>query len=310
MAAAVVTGGTVIEGTRAIPVLMARYNNSGSAPFPVTDLQTELFDGPWLPTGTMTQYYQEISYGRFTVTGTVFPWQQLPRDDTFYEGPDEPNGEPCNGVCNNAEMVAFVRDLLGLNDGAIDFSQYDNDGPDGTPNSGDDDGFVDFVAFVHPETGGECGNNNTNIWSHRWMLTGWPGGNEFETDDDANGGGKILIDDYVIMPALACDGTTMIEIGVFAHEFGHAFGLPDLYDTVNSNGRSAGIGLWGLMASGSWGGDGQSSERPTHMSPGRRNISAGSYRSKPRPTEVFSSRGSRIIPRRSSSRSRARTATT
>jgi hypothetical protein len=58
----------------------------------------------------------------------------------------------------------------------------------------------------------------------------------------------------------------MIHIGVFAHEFGHAFGLPDLYDTVPSNGASQGIGHWCLMASGSWGGDGQSPERPTHMS--------------------------------------------
>jgi hypothetical protein len=68
------------------------------------------------------------------------------------------------------------------------------------------------------------------------------------------------------MPALACNGTTMIQIGVFAHEFGHAFGLPDLYDTDDSNGDSEGVGNWCLMAGGSWGGDGNTPERPTHMS--------------------------------------------
>ena len=58
----------------------------------------------------------------------------------------------------------------------------------------------------------------------------------------------------------------MIQIGVFAHEFGHAFGLPDLYDTDDDNGDSEGIGNWGLMAGGSWGGDGASPETPSHMS--------------------------------------------
>jgi hypothetical protein len=57
----------------------------------------------------------------------------------------------------------------------------------------------------------------------------------------------------------------MIQIGVFAHEFGHAFGLPDLYDTQNFNGKSEGIGTWGLMGAGSWGGDNMHPEKPSHM---------------------------------------------
>jgi hypothetical protein len=93
------------------------------------------------------------------------------------------------------------------------------------------------------------------------------GGTDFETNDTGKSGFKIRIDDYVVMPAVACDGTTMIQIGVFAHEFGHAFGLPDLYDTDNDNGTSEGVGGWDLMGAGSWGGDGTSHpETPSHMS--------------------------------------------
>jgi len=39
--------------------------------------------------------------------------------------------------------------------------------------------------------------------------------------------------------------------GVYCHELGHVFGLPDLYDTDYS---SYGVGEWSLMAGGSWNG--------------------------------------------------------
>ncbi len=258
LAAASAAGGTVVTGTKSVPVLLAKFNNTGADPYPSADLQTELFGGPW-PTGTMTDYYQEISYGAFTVNGTVSSWRTLAQNDTFYEGP-----AGCNGICNGSRVADYLRDSLTAHDASINFAQYDNDGPDGVPNSGDDDGFVDFVAFVHPETGGECGGNN-NIWSHRFAISGW-GGSAFQTNDARAGGGFISVDDYVIMPAISCDGSTMIEIGVFCHEFGHAFGLPDLYDTDSSNGDSAGLGNWCLMASGSYGGDGNGPARPAHMS--------------------------------------------
>ena len=38
-------------------------------------------------------------------------------------------------------------------------------------------------------------------------------------------------------------------LGVFAHEFGHDLGLPDLYDTA---GGDNGTGFWTLMCGGSW----------------------------------------------------------
>jgi len=255
--AARAAGGIVVSGTKSIPVLTAKFNNTSADPFAVAELQKELFDGPW-STGTMKEYYQEISYGQLTVNGTVHPWKQLASDDTFYEG-----GGGCNGLCPGAKVREFLQQTLDLNDTAINFAQHDNDGPDGAPNSGDDDGYVDFAAFVHAETGGECGTSN--IWSHRWVYSGW-GGGEYTTNDARNGGGNIKVDDYVIMPALACGGFNMIEIGVFAHEFGHAFGLPDLYDTDSGNGDSEGIGNWCLMAGGGWGGDGASPEKPSHMS--------------------------------------------
>ena len=255
---------TKVQGVRNIPVLPTTFAGANGSPYMVNQLQRELFDGPW-PTGTMTEYYKEISSGALTVTGIVRPWAQLPHPSSYYEGDlyMSPQGtmEPCKGLCRGSRMSAFISDTLAANKN-IDWGDFDNDGPDGIPNSGDDDGFVDFVAFVQGEIGGECSEAGKNhIWSHRYSLSSL-GATAYTTSSKKKGGGFIAIDDYVVMPALACDNATMIQIGVFAHEFGHAFGLPDLYDTDNTNGKSAGLGTWCLMASGSWGGRWKPSRTP------------------------------------------------
>jgi hypothetical protein len=51
----------------------------------------------------------------------------------------------------------------------------------------------------------------------------------------------------------ACDRSAPMPIGTVAHETGHAFGLPDLYDTdLSSPQVTQGIGEWGLMGSGNY----------------------------------------------------------
>ena len=246
-----------VTGDFAVPVFCAKYSDTGADPFPISQLQTKLFSGPFSPR-TLTQFYNEISYGDLTMTGTVYGWTTLPNNNAYYAG-----AGTCNGLAACADIPAFIYSTLGANDAAVNFGQYDNDGPDGLANSGDDDGFVDFVAFVHPERGAECGVNG-NIWSHRFSLTGWQvvhaeGTGPYTTDDARAGGGNIKIDDYTIQPILNCNNFSLIDIGVFCHEFGHAFGLPDLYDT---DGGSAGVGHWCLMGSGNW----NTSTNPAHMS--------------------------------------------
>jgi M6 family metalloprotease-like protein len=246
-----------VTGTFKVPVFCVKYSDTGADPFPVAQLQTKLFNGPFSPR-TLTQFYNEISYGDLNLTGIVYGWHTLPNNNAYYTGTGT-----CNGLADCANIPAFIYSALGANDAAVNFGQYDNDGPDGLPNSGDDDGFVDFVAFVHPERGAECGVNG-NIWSHRFSLTGWQqvygeGTGAYTTNDARTGGGFIKIDDYTIQPVLNCNNFSLIDIGVFCHEFGHAFGLPDLYDT---DGGSAGVGEWCLMGSGNW----NTPTNPAHMS--------------------------------------------
>jgi M6 family metalloprotease-like protein len=233
-----------VSGTIQVPVLLCEFANV-PGPFDSVAVQNQLFDNS---SGTVTEYYDEVSYGNLTMTGTVYDWATLSQNDTYYEGIPAPP-DYCNGLCASGQMGQLLTETLDAKDPAVDFSQYDNDGPDGIPDSGDDDGFVDFVAFVHPEFGGECGGNN-NLWSHQWVYSGWfTPSLPYETDDPAAGGGFIKVNEYTLMPVLDCDGASLNEIGVFCHEFGHALGLPDLYDT---SGGSYGIGHWGIMGSGNW----------------------------------------------------------
>lgn len=229
-----------LQGEFRIPVLLGEFSNR-PATYAAATLEQELFTGPWTP-GTMADYFEEISYGALTVTGDVTDWVTVSQVDAYYEGTQ-------NGLGPDGKVGQFLYEVLTANDPTFDFSLYDNDGPDGIPNSGDDDGYVDFISFVHSEKGGEC--INSNIWSHSWNVSSWEdfGFAPYVTDDPRTGGGFIRIDDYTMQPGYSCTDI-MIEIGVFCHETGHAFDLPDLYDA--DGGGPEGIGVWGIMGSGNW----------------------------------------------------------
>ncbi len=236
--------GRALSGQLAVPVVLGLYNDISEAPFTKDAFDTEFFTGPSTP-GTMHQYWSEVSYGLFNLSGTVYDWVPLSQPESFYTGGAYQGLTP--GHSHTGDMIKEIVDAL---DPSVDFGAYDNDGPDGIPNSGDDDGYVDVLLVVHPTFGAECDGYSAHIWSHSWNYRAWPvsGGEPYTTNDPAAGGGFIKIDDYIIVPSSSC-GTGMIEIGVICHELGHALGLPDLYDP---DGDSSGIGYWGLMGIGNW----------------------------------------------------------
>jgi M6 family metalloprotease-like protein len=228
--------GPVVNGVEKVLVLPILYSNTTTQPWATSDLQRRLFDGP-SSSETLTALYNEMSRGNLTMTGTVAPWTTVPGKDTDYEGPIGNNGLGGTG------LWTMLKATLDAADATIDFSQYDDD----------HDGYVDLVAFVQPEAGGECGGTN-NMWSHRWVIEGaaLQAKDSAVADTGYMTKDGVRVSDYVLQPALNCGSpATPISIGVFAHEFGHALGLPDLYAT-SSDATTEGIGEWGLMGAGNW----------------------------------------------------------
>ncbi len=214
------------------------------------EFQSKLYDGP-NPTGTITDFYKEVSYDQLHFSGDAKGWYTLPRAMGDYVGSN--NGLGTNGG------PRFVWELLQASDPTLNFADYIQyyDGT-GKPHIG-------FIAIVHSGAGAEAGA--TNIWSHRWNFRNYSNQTFITNDIDPVSGFNVIIDgDYAIMPerngGMNSSGS-LIEIGVFAHEYGHIFGLPDLYDTDYT---SEGLGNWCLMAGGAWGGNNSSPQTPSQMS--------------------------------------------
>lgn len=208
--------------------------------------QAQLYDGP-NSTGTVTEYYAEVSYDQLFFTGDAQGWYNVLGPIQNYS-PGSSSGGP-----------KFVVELIQASDPTLNYADYiQYYDSQNRPHIG-------FLAIVHAGAGAEAGAYN--IWSHRWNFTVYSGGAITTNDVDPISGFNVIIDGpYAIMPERSGGSNTsgsLIEIGVFAHEFGHIFGLPDLYDT---DGSSEGLGNWCLMAGGSWGGNGSSPETPVHMS--------------------------------------------
>ncbi|MEA2063409.1 MAG: M6 family metalloprotease domain-containing protein [Gemmatimonadota bacterium] len=243
-----------------LPVILAGYADRQGTVEPA-DFKSRLFGQ--FPSGSMSDYYAEVSSGLFSLEGDVFGWVRAPLTQDRYTA----GGPLGNDSSYPDNPEGFVSHAVRAADSLVDYSLYDNDGPDGLPNSGDDDGVVDAILVVHP--GGDAATGDAaNLWSH----TGNLGPLTVETEDPAAGGGRIKIDLYSLVPELSGDGTSPLAagIGVFCHEFGHQLGLVDLYNTAGESLSAAagqpsgGIGYWGLMGHGSYGGDGASPQKPVH----------------------------------------------
>ena len=189
-----------------------------------------LFSSGTYASGSLRDYYYEASYNKLKVIGDVsgeggvtVGWYRAPKPYSYYTNNDNGFGD----YPQNAQKL--VEDVVDLAAPHVNFADYDNDG----------DGIVDALFVVHAGPGAESTGSKSDIWSHAWSITP-------RTVD----GVKVI--SYSMEPENG-------NIGVFCHELGHVFGLPDLYDYGYD---SAGTGNWDLMAGGSWNNGGLTPAHP------------------------------------------------
>ncbi len=182
------------------------------------------------PTGSLTDYYLENSYGNFYVRGGITNWKRMPNTYTYYEGGTSGIG---TSTFKSQQMVLSAIDAV--ND-SINFQDFDYN----------QDGAIDGLVIIHAGHGAEAGV--FGIWSHKFHLA-----NPVVRDG-------VTLYDYTMNPEEGFGGIS--PIGVICHEFGHFLGVPDLYDITDTTGTSHGLGNWSLMATGNYNGN---AKKPAHF---------------------------------------------
>lgn len=224
-------------------------------------------DAPYA--NSMRAYYKEQSSNQYTVFGDVTEWVQVPGNAAGY---DDDLGGPAIWQFLQDSIDGWYESQIaaGKSPAQIDayLSQFDvwdrydwdEDGEFDEP-----DGYIDHAQFVHAGEGEEAGGGvlgTDAIWSHSWFAYSNLVGSAGPSPDFLVGGVRIgdssfWVNKYTVQPENG-------GVGVFAHEYGHDLGLPDLYAYVGSENST---GFWTLMSSGSWLSDGRQDigSKPGHM---------------------------------------------
>ncbi|MDT0267875.1 immune inhibitor A [Streptomyces sp. DSM 44915] len=216
-------------------------------------------DDPDVP--SVKQYFEQQSSGRYSIDGHVTDWVKVDYNEARY-GTNICGSNVCEEVWDVIAhgVTVWYEDQLaaGVSPEEIaeilaeydvqDRYDYDGDGDFNEP-----DGYLDHFQIVHAGEDASAGGGaqgDDAIWAHRWYAYNDQIGH---TGPDYNlaGGTQIgdtglWIGDYTIQPENG-------GVGVFAHEYAHDLGLPDLYDTA---GGENGTAFWSAMSSGSWLGNG------------------------------------------------------
>lgn len=146
---------------------------------------------------------------------------ELPQSVEYYGGR--------TSTMNDADAASMIADACkAAFENGVDFSLYDCN----------KDGFADNVAVIFAGCNEAESGNSSLVWPHK--------GNISERDISYNG---VKIASYTCSSELSGseDNPSVATIGVFCHEFAHALGLPDMYD---SNGSEEGLAnaLYGKLS--------------------------------------------------------------
>ena len=204
-------------------MLMVQFSDTSFSYTPA-DLAGVMFGGDATGPGNLADYYTQVSGGMLGLNGTVAGPVTVSHTKAYYDT-----------AYDGARVL--VREAVGLADPTVDFSLYDND----------DDGIVDDLIVVYAGGGVLDGcyplTPQAELWPHSFHLS--PAASTSDGVSVApyilNSGLTLGLNDEV------CD--EIQTVGLIVHEFGHALGLADLYDTGSTSKSEGGVGDWSAMAS-------------------------------------------------------------
>ncbi|MER7827772.1 immune inhibitor A domain-containing protein [Streptomyces sp. NPDC096097] len=233
------------------------------------DFSRQYFQDLYFATGqgkeSLKTYYEKTSSGRYSVEGEVADWVKVPYNEGRY-GSNYCGQTNCSNVWDTVKdgVTAWseAQKKAGKTDAQIkaqlaQYDQWDRYDFDNDGNFNEPDGYIDHFQIVHAgedESAGGGVQGTTALWAHRWYAYGTAAGKTGPDNNKAGGtqigNTGIWVGDYTMQPENG-------GLGVFAHEYGHDLGLPDLYDTTGGGDNS--VGFWSLMSAGSWLGKGKDS---------------------------------------------------
>jgi M6 family metalloprotease-like protein len=210
--------------------------------------------------GTLKGYFLENSYGKFTFGSSardVVGWIRSPcRHSAIVNGDGiagtkDDYGLDVSGDALKPAVCEFPLNVWGLVKYAVEAAADSVDLRNYDTNS---DGVIDALFVVHAGIGAEIRGSGPGSENYIWSLESsldYYGPTRGTTIDG------VRVGSFVIVPEIS-------EIGVFAHEFCHILGLPDLYNSLDG---SSVVGPLCLMDSGAWlGPQGRAGSRPCHLS--------------------------------------------
>lgn len=168
-------------------------------------------------TGSMRDYFYDNSNGKFD-----------PQFDIA--GPYTVNYSQYDGSTRSASIMRAAVDSADVD---VNFKDYDLDG----------DGTVDVLYFLFAGYAANFnGNDERLLWPHEHSLI------QYNTNKDDVRMGTYSCSTELYGWTSSPSSIKINGIGTMCHEFSHALGLPDFYDTTYSN--ISNPGGWSVMAGG------------------------------------------------------------
>ncbi|HPC17641.1 MAG TPA: M6 family metalloprotease domain-containing protein [Candidatus Hydrogenedentes bacterium] len=199
----------------------------------------------------MAAYYTQVSNGLFTIAPAE---ESHGTANDGVIGPITVSGLSSSSDIQSGNSEAIAVQAIKAANAYINFAPFDTDSS-GTiePNE---------LHILIYQAGDETSYYQSAVpraWAHEMWRTPRLSGLTIGSDSD----GKNIVG-YCYCGS-EFNGSQMAKMGPMTHELGHDIGLPDLYDAdgSGSGGNWAGLGMFSLMASGSWGGS--SGDLPVHV---------------------------------------------